>query len=103
MAILHLLPRVNEALEINPPAGDSFLSVNGSNWLWTVTAIFTISFVLLAAHTYFARLHERIFHYLFLIGTLVGAIAYFAVSIKSQPPSPLFAPPTNPPPSAPPT
>lgn len=78
MAILNILPRVNEALEINPPAGDSFLSVNGSNWLWTVTAIFTLSFVLLAAHTYFARLHERIFHYLFLIATLVGAIAYFA-------------------------
>jgi len=75
---IHLLPRVNDALNINPPAGDNFLTVNGSNWLWTVTAIFTLSFVLLALHTHFARAGERIFHYLFLIATLVGAIAYFA-------------------------
>ncbi|KAK1830767.1 hypothetical protein QBC39DRAFT_103324 [Podospora conica] len=73
-----LLPRVNDALKINPPAGDNFLNVNGSNWLWTVTAIFTLTFLLLALHSKVARNHERIFHYLFVIASLVGAIAYFA-------------------------
>lgn len=37
--------RVNDALNINPPAGDQRLSVHGSNWLWAVTAIYIISFV----------------------------------------------------------
>jgi len=40
-----LLPRTNDALNVNPPAGDNFLSVNGSNWLWAVTAIYVVSFV----------------------------------------------------------
>ena len=43
MAIL--FERKNDALNINPPAGQQQLSVNGSDWLWAVTAIFVISFV----------------------------------------------------------
>lgn len=35
----------NDALENNPPAGDQFLTVNGSNWLYTVTAIYGFSLV----------------------------------------------------------
>jgi bacteriorhodopsin len=35
----------NGALDTNPPAGDQYLSVNGSDWLYTVCAIFTVSFV----------------------------------------------------------
>jgi len=40
-----ILPRDNQALEINPPAGDQFLNTHGSDWLWTVTAIYTLSLV----------------------------------------------------------
>lgn len=40
-----LVLRENDALKINPPAGDNFLTVNGSNWLWTVTAIYIFTFV----------------------------------------------------------
>jgi bacteriorhodopsin len=40
-----VLPRTNDALEVNPPAGDELLSTNGSNWLWAVTAIYAFSFV----------------------------------------------------------
>jgi len=43
MAIL--VTRVNDALNINPPAGDQALSTNGSNWLWAVTAIYAVTFV----------------------------------------------------------
>lgn len=40
-----VLARTNDALNVNPPAGDNYLSVNGSNWLWAVTAIYVVSFV----------------------------------------------------------
>jgi bacteriorhodopsin len=78
MAVLNLAPRVNDALEINPPEGDNFLNINGSNWLWTVTAIYVVTFLGVAVHSKFARAGERFFHYLFIIANLVGAIAYFA-------------------------
>lgn len=36
----------NDALNINgPQIGDQTLTTNGSNWLWTVTAIYLLSFV----------------------------------------------------------
>lgn len=75
---MFILPRTNKALEINPPAGDNFLTVNGSNWLWTVTAIFIVSFLGVYAHSYVARSGERFFHYIFLTTNLIGAIVYFA-------------------------
>ncbi len=41
-----VLPRANDALNINPNTGnDEFLSVEGSDWLWAVTAVYVISFV----------------------------------------------------------
>ena len=42
MAIL--FPR-NDALTVNPPTGNQFLTTNGSNWLFTVTTIFGLSVV----------------------------------------------------------
>jgi len=40
-----ILPRDNDALNVNPPAGDNYLTTNGSNWLWAVTAIYALTFV----------------------------------------------------------
>ncbi|KAI1506562.1 heat shock protein 30 [Biscogniauxia marginata] len=76
MAIL--LGRANDALTINPPDGSEQLSVNGSNWLWAVTAIYAISFIAFFATSFVARSGEKIFHYLFTIALLVGSISYFA-------------------------
>ena len=70
--------RSNNALDYNPPAGDALLTTNGSNWLWAVTAVFLISFLAMAGLTFIARSGEKIFHYLFAIGLLVGTISYFA-------------------------
>lgn len=39
-----ITPR-NQALEINPPEGDQFLTTHGSDWLWAVTAVFVLSTV----------------------------------------------------------
>jgi len=43
MAVLAL--RDNDALRVNPPQGEEYLTEGGSNWLWAVFAIFALSFV----------------------------------------------------------
>ncbi|KAI0974857.1 heat shock protein 30 [Xylaria arbuscula] len=73
-----LLGRTNAALNVNPPAGSEELSVNGSDWLWAVTAIYVVSFLAFFGLTFVARSGEKVFHYLFTIALLVGSIAYFA-------------------------
>jgi bacteriorhodopsin len=73
-----LLIRTNDALNINPPSGTEELTVNGSNWLWAVTAIFTLSFLGFFATSFKARSGERIFHYIFTIALVVGSITYYA-------------------------
>jgi bacteriorhodopsin len=78
MAVLNI--RVNDALTINPPAGDQFYTVNGSNWSWTVTAIYALTFVIVYALSFKARAGEKFFHYLFTVANLVGAITYFALA-----------------------
>lgn len=70
----------NGALDTNPPVGDRVLTVNGSDWLWAVTAVEIVSFLAFASLAYAARSGERIFHYLFTIAALTGAIAYFAIA-----------------------
>jgi len=78
MAVLTV--RVNDALNINPPEGDQYYTVNGSNWSWTVTAVYAITFVIIYALTFKARAGEKFFHYLFSVANLVGAITYFALA-----------------------
>ncbi|KAJ2897635.1 hypothetical protein MKZ38_004535 [Zalerion maritima] len=76
-----ILVRDNDALEINPlPGYDRDLTENGSDWLWTVTAIYIVSFLLIYAHSFVAKSGEKIFHYLYSIALLVGSIAYFAMA-----------------------
>lgn len=78
MAIL--FHRANDALNINLPSGDDQLSVNGSDWLWAVTAIYVVSFIAFYATSFVARSGEKIFHYLFTIALLAGSISYFAIA-----------------------
>jgi bacteriorhodopsin len=73
-----LIARDNDALFVHPPAGARHLTTNGSNWLWAVTAIFLLSFIVLSVLGLRPRLGERIFHYLFATALLVGTIVYFA-------------------------
>lgn len=76
MAFLTL--RDNQALNVNPPVGDQYLTVNGSNWLWAVTAVYIVSFLGALGLSFRARAGETFFHYIFAVGNLVGAIVYFA-------------------------
>lgn len=73
-----LLRRDNDALEVHPPAGDQYLTTNGSNWLWAVTAVMLVSFLAFFVLSLRPRHGERIFHYLFAIALLTGTIVYFA-------------------------
>ena len=76
-----LFARSNDALRINPPTGSDFhLSVNGSDWLWAVCAIYCFSLLVVVGLAYFARSGEKIFHYLFTISLFVGAVSYFAMA-----------------------
>jgi bacteriorhodopsin len=75
-----LTHRTNDALEINPPAGDQFFTVGGSDWLWTVTAVYSLTFLVVFALSFKARSGEKFFHYLYTLGNLVGAITYFALA-----------------------
>jgi bacteriorhodopsin len=77
MAIL--FPR-NDALTVNPPAGNQYLTTNGSNWLFTVATIFGLSTLVLYALNFKPRGGERFFHYLFIIANFVGLIAYYAMA-----------------------
>ncbi|KAK4183106.1 hypothetical protein QBC35DRAFT_126117 [Podospora australis] len=75
---MSLFARDNDALRTHPPAGDQYLSNNGSNWLYAVTALFGVTLLGLFAHKFKARAGERLFHYLFIVAMFVGLITYFA-------------------------
>jgi bacteriorhodopsin len=67
-------------LNVHPPAGNQYLTTNGSNWLFTVTTIFGVSLLVLYGLKFKARAGERFFHYLFILANFVGMIAYFAMA-----------------------
>jgi bacteriorhodopsin len=75
-----LLRRDNDALNINPPTGDSALSQSGSDWLWAVAAVYIVSLISVLIHYHFARVGEKFFHYTFTISLFAGAIAYSAMA-----------------------
>ncbi|PKS05185.1 hypothetical protein jhhlp_008553 [Lomentospora prolificans] len=75
-----ILPRTNRVFESNPPGAEQHLSVNGSNWLWAVTAVFLFSFLIVSILAVRPRYGERVFHYIFSIALLVGGIAYYAMA-----------------------
>jgi bacteriorhodopsin len=78
MAVITI--RGNEALNVNPPAGDQQLSVNGSNWLWAVCALFGVAFIVMNVLAAKPKAGERIFHYIFMVAFMVSTIAYFAMA-----------------------
>jgi bacteriorhodopsin len=73
-----LFVRENDALNVNPPAGDQLLTENGSNWLFAATALFLVAFVAVVGLTFRARAGEKIFHYILAIALFVAAISYFS-------------------------
>jgi len=72
-----LFERANDALNVNPPAGDQYLTENGSNWLFAATALFLLTFLAVVGLTYRARANEKVFHYILAVSLFVAAISYF--------------------------
>ncbi|KAI0875591.1 hypothetical protein GGS24DRAFT_499671 [Hypoxylon argillaceum] len=56
--------RGNDALNINPPSGvTEALSVQGSDWLWAITAIYLVAFFGVLVPCFTSRESDRVFHY----------------------------------------
>ncbi|KAK7755730.1 hypothetical protein SLS62_002343 [Diatrype stigma] len=76
---MSIVLRANEALSLNPASGVAeTLSLNGSNWLWAVTGIYLLSFIVLLTFCFTTPESDRVFHYLFTVALLVGAVTYYA-------------------------
>jgi len=73
-----LVGRGNDALYVHPPQGAHHLTTNGSNWLWAVTALMLLSYLVFFVLSMRPRHGERIFHYLFASALIVGALVYYA-------------------------
>jgi bacteriorhodopsin len=77
-----MFTRRETSIDVNPPVAANNISGNGTDWLWTVTAIYTFVLLLLtgltAQRSYTTK--PRIFHYVFIIALLTGAIAYFTMA-----------------------
>jgi bacteriorhodopsin len=78
--MVYILERTNNALIINPSTATNHLVVEGSDWLWAVAGIYTVSFFcFIFLCTFAAPYGERVFHYLFGIAALTGSIAYYVM------------------------
>jgi len=76
-----LSPREGMVLKDNPPTGTvDYLTTAGSDYLWAVTSLYLFCTLVVVCLSYFARFGEKIFHYLFTISLLTGAVAYFTMA-----------------------
>lgn len=73
-----LVGRDNDALYVHPPQGAHHLTTNGSNWLWAVTALMLLAYLVFFVLSMRPRHGERIFHYVFASALIVGALVYYA-------------------------
>ncbi|KAI1426160.1 family A G protein-coupled receptor-like protein [Xylaria sp. FL1777] len=74
-----LLMRGNDALNINPPTGvHEALTVAGSDWLWAVTGVYLVAFFGVLVPCFTSRESDRVFHYLYTLTILIGAVSYYA-------------------------
>ncbi|KAI9669017.1 MAG: ion channel activity [Alyxoria varia] len=89
MAPPELAKRQNEALDVNfptdqlttfAPVADIGITVRGSDWYWTVTAIMTVATFAFAGLGWTKPREKRIFHYITSAITMVAAIAYFSMA-----------------------
>jgi bacteriorhodopsin len=70
----------NHALDVNPPDAFYHLSRHGSDWLWAVTAIYSIILLSWIVWSFRARFNEKTLHYLLIVAGFTGSIAYFTMA-----------------------
>ncbi|KAM0425761.1 hypothetical protein ACHAPT_009011 [Fusarium lateritium] len=76
---MDFVPILNTIFELNPTGEeDETPSRNGARWLWAVTGIHILSFLIVLALCFVVHESKRVFHYLFTVSLLVGAVTYYA-------------------------
>jgi len=75
----------NQALNVNGNtfngvASDINITVRGSDWYWTVTAIMAFSTLVFIGLSFTKPRTDRVFHYITASITLVAAVAYFTMA-----------------------
>ncbi|KAG9312324.1 hypothetical protein JVU11DRAFT_7640 [Chiua virens] len=70
----------NDALQVNPPAGDRHITTHASDWLWAVFAVMLLSWFGALGWAYADRRRNRIFHFIPLIVLAVSFVAYFSMA-----------------------
>ncbi|KAI8712312.1 hypothetical protein NCS52_01329000 [Fusarium sp. LHS14.1] len=75
---MDILPILNEVFAINLNGEDNEAFFNhGINWLWAVTAIHIVTFLAILSLCFVVPESKRVFHYLFTVAVLVGAVSYY--------------------------
>ena len=70
----------NRVLSTNPPVAPENITSHGSSWLWAVTAIHSLLFIVVLALTVKTRHRQRVYHYIALALLLIPTIAYFTMA-----------------------
>jgi len=75
----------NNAVDVNPPSlngvfADIHITNRGSDWLWTVFSIFSLSAFVFLGLGFRKPATDRVFHYITTAIVIVAAIAYFTMA-----------------------
>lgn len=72
----------NQALSVNPPSGGTIfnLTTNGSNWLWSVFSLMSLSSVVIALLSMRLHPNQRTIHLLNIAILTTASIAYFCMA-----------------------
>ncbi|OCF33932.1 hypothetical protein I317_07818 [Kwoniella heveanensis CBS 569] len=71
----------NDAINVNPPNGAvQHITSHGSDWLWAVFAIMTVSDIIVFFWQFRLPRGQRVFHQLAMFILTTAAIAYFAMA-----------------------
>jgi bacteriorhodopsin len=72
----------NQALSINPPGTLTIfnLTTNGSNWLWSVFSLMSLTAIIIALLSMRVHSHDRTFHLLNISILTTASIAYFCMA-----------------------
>ncbi|KAI1609566.1 hypothetical protein EDD37DRAFT_642753 [Exophiala viscosa] len=74
---MDILPR--GSFNVNPATGvDLAISDHVSDFLWAVTAVYTVAFFIILVPSFTAPESKRVFNYTLSMALLVGAVTYFA-------------------------
>ncbi|KAI5807296.1 hypothetical protein DFH27DRAFT_479101 [Peziza echinospora] len=75
-----ILKRANDVLKTNRPVGNNHMTTHGSDWMWAVTALMAVLFLITLGLTLVTKHRQRVYHYLALALLLIPTITYFTMA-----------------------